>query len=258
MISWIFLVQHYPGVEEVFLLFIPNVMHNLFLATLLWVVYMALEPYVRRWWPHRIVSWSRLLAGNFRDPLVGRDILIGSVFGVAMYSVFFVRDLAPGGYGIKITADPTSAALLGLRESVGAFLYLPATAGVAYGLFSLFLLLLLYILFRRKEWLSSLVAWLFFTVVLGIAARNQVIGILLFGLFFALLLVVITRFGLLAMIASVFFGQLFSTYPMTSDFSVWYAGSTIFGLSAGLAVVVYSFYISLGGQPLFKGGFLRE
>lgn len=80
MISWIFLAHHYPGFEEFFLLFIPAMMLALFVSTLLWLFYMALEPYVRRWWPHRIVSWSRLLAGDFRDPLVGRDILIGSVF----------------------------------------------------------------------------------------------------------------------------------------------------------------------------------
>jgi hypothetical protein len=60
------------------------------------------------------------------------------------------------------------------------------------------------------------------------------------------------------MIASQFFTLLFATYPMTWDFSLWYAGSTIFALCAGLAVVVYSFYISLGGQPLFKAGLLRE
>jgi hypothetical protein len=83
-------------------------------------------------------------------------------------------------------------------------------------------------------------------------------GTLFAGLIFALTLVVIMRFGLLAMIASLFFSFLFNFYPMTSDFSVWYAGSTIFGLFAGLAVVVYSFYISLGGQPVFKAGLLRE
>jgi hypothetical protein len=33
---------------------------------------------VRRRWPATLVSWSRLLAGRFRDPLVGRDVLAGS------------------------------------------------------------------------------------------------------------------------------------------------------------------------------------
>src|SRR5262249_43869819 len=38
-----------------------------------WLAYLGLEPYVRRRWPTMLISWSRALAGNFRDPLVGRD-----------------------------------------------------------------------------------------------------------------------------------------------------------------------------------------
>lgn len=171
---------------------------------------------------------------------------------------FYVANLAPGDPGVNPTVPPTLSTLLGLRESLGEFLGGPATFAVFIGLFYLFLLLLLYVLFRRKEWLSSLAAWLLPTIVLGLGTRNHVIGTLLAGLTFALTLVVTTRFGLLAMMASQFFMLLFITYQMTSDFSVWYAGSTIFGLCAGLALAFYSFYTSLGGQPVFKGGLLRE
>ena len=36
---------------------------------------------MRRRWPATLVSWSRLLAGGFRDPLVGRDVLFGCLLG---------------------------------------------------------------------------------------------------------------------------------------------------------------------------------
>jgi serine/threonine-protein kinase len=260
MISWVFLAHHYLYFGEFFLLFLPALMSNLYFSALLWLFYIALEPYVRRWWPHRIVSWSRLLAGDFRDPLVGRDILIGSVFGVAITVVNYLAHLARGGpaLGVSPTFQASLDTLLGLRESVGVFFNLPANFAIFLGILYLFLLLLLYLFFRRKEWLSSLVAWLLPTVVWGAFYRNLLIGILFAGLIYGLILVVTTRFGLLAMIASQFFTLLFATYPMTWDFSVWYAGSTIFALCAGLAVVIYSFYISLGGQPVFKGGLLRE
>ena len=172
--------------------------------------------------------------------------------------MLYVAILAPGNLGISATVPPTLSALRGLRESVGEFLSGPATFAVFLGLFYLFLLFLLYVLFRRKEWLSSLVAWILPTVVVGLGARNHVIVPFLAGLIFALILVVTTRFGLLAMIASIVFVLILSTCPMTSDFSAWYAGSTIFGLGAGLALVLYSFYVSLGGQPIFKGSLLRE
>ena len=35
---------------------------------------MAIERYVRRRWPEILVAWTRLLSGEFRDPLVARNI----------------------------------------------------------------------------------------------------------------------------------------------------------------------------------------
>src|SRR6185503_14490705 len=35
-----------------------------------WVLYLALEPIVRRVWPDHLVAWSRLVSGRWRDPLV--------------------------------------------------------------------------------------------------------------------------------------------------------------------------------------------
>ena len=55
----------------------------LLVATLVWLFYLALEPYVRRLRPWTLVSWTRLLSGGFRDAVVGRDLLIGMVWGGA-------------------------------------------------------------------------------------------------------------------------------------------------------------------------------
>ena len=44
----------------------------------------------------------------------------------------------------------------------------------------------------------------------------------------ALILVVLLRFGLLACVFMQFFTLAFYLFPMTTDFSVWYAGSTAF------------------------------
>ena len=42
-----------------------------------WLIYMSVEPYVRRWWPTTLVGWTRLISGRGRDPLVGREVLVG-------------------------------------------------------------------------------------------------------------------------------------------------------------------------------------
>ena len=72
----------WPQVSFVNLLLFP------YLAALIWIFYMAIEPFVRRRWPQVLVSWTRLLSGEWRDPLVARDILIGCAFGVFVASVW--------------------------------------------------------------------------------------------------------------------------------------------------------------------------
>jgi serine/threonine-protein kinase len=53
-------------------------------AAIIWLIYMALEPYVRRYSADILMSWSRLLSGRLRDPRVGRDILVGIVAGLTI------------------------------------------------------------------------------------------------------------------------------------------------------------------------------
>ena len=48
-----------------------------------WVLYIALEPFVRRRWPFVLVSLTNLLSGRAHDPIVGRDVLFGVALGVA-------------------------------------------------------------------------------------------------------------------------------------------------------------------------------
>jgi hypothetical protein len=52
-------------------------------------LYVALEPFVRRRWPHSLISWTRLLAGGLKDSLVGGHILTGAALGVAYTTVQF-------------------------------------------------------------------------------------------------------------------------------------------------------------------------
>src|SRR5206468_1319296 len=45
------------------------------------LTYLAIEPAIRRRWPWRFTAWNRLLDGRLRDPMVGRDLLIGLALG---------------------------------------------------------------------------------------------------------------------------------------------------------------------------------
>jgi hypothetical protein len=52
---------------------------SLLQAVFIWTMYMALEPYVRCYWPHSIISLTRLLSGAYGDAAVGADLLVGIV-----------------------------------------------------------------------------------------------------------------------------------------------------------------------------------
>jgi len=75
MASWVICGTHVATAEEADL-FMTAAMRAVFSGITLALTYISFEPFVRRKWPETIVSWSRVLVGGFRDPLVGRDVLI--------------------------------------------------------------------------------------------------------------------------------------------------------------------------------------
>ncbi len=82
VIVWLFRAHHVSDPVFEFVLFQRGMGPVLWLVSLMWVFYMALEPYVRRVWPETVISWTRLLAGKWFDPMVGRDILAGAAVGI--------------------------------------------------------------------------------------------------------------------------------------------------------------------------------
>jgi len=56
-------------------------------AAFVWLFYLAVEPYARRLRPWTLVSWTRLFAGGFGDPVVGRDTLVGLAWAVLAFAL---------------------------------------------------------------------------------------------------------------------------------------------------------------------------
>jgi serine/threonine-protein kinase len=257
-LNWLFASHHVSTEEEAFN-FIVGVQDILFWACFFWVVYIAFEPFVRRRWPGRIISWTRLLAGGFRDPLVGRDILIGAVFGVGMILCnFYLADLIPQwlGYPPRVPwLDFPATELLGIKSFAGGLFRQIYSALMQP--FIMLLLLFLFYLILRKDRLAALAVWALAALALSLTNETP-IGIP-FSCFAAFLFVwAIYRYGLLTLIATSFFLHLNIFFPITSEFSAWYAGDFVLALLIALALAVYGFYISLAGQSLFRGGLLEE
>jgi serine/threonine-protein kinase len=78
-------------------------------ALLFGLGYLALEPAVRRRWPWRITAWNRLLDGRLRDPMVGRDLLIGLASGAVVLLVLRAAPLSAAWAGVAPPPPLTGA-----------------------------------------------------------------------------------------------------------------------------------------------------
>jgi hypothetical protein len=122
-------------------------------------------------------------------------------------------------------------------------------------LFVLFLLRAL----LRKEWAAAVVWVLLFTIIEAAGRPSSppvVLVTWLIGNSLAVFLLI--RFGLLAFVASQFFNNLLSNFPLTTQISSWYAGLSLAGILLMAAMAFYGFYTALGGRPVFGGAVLEE
>ena len=126
-------------------------------AAIAWVAYFAVEPYVRRFWPQILITWNRLLEGKFRDPLVGRDILIGGLCGILLVLVVQLDVLLPARLGSLPPLPKLPAtlydlgAVLGLRYKL-SILVTALMTSITLALVVLLLMLVLRVRSRVPGW----------------------------------------------------------------------------------------------------------
>ncbi len=224
----------------------------LLVAVLVGVFYLALEPYVRRFWPGMIVSWVRLLDGRFRDPLVGRDALVGLLVGTAgrlldqLFQLVSAR-LGAGAVLIdRFAGPPLSVQLVGLR-GIRSSLGLVAGCVVVQLLISLGVLMLLLLcrVILRKQWLA-IAAFLVLMTVPGLPSDVDVVPLLVWSALVALLnVIVLFRFGLLSLVVGGFLHVMLMSVPMTTDPSAWYAGRTLLVIIVAGAIAAYGIRTAL-------------
>ena len=250
-VVWIFGEHHVPGPGEVYL-FVMFVCWALFASGLIWLLYISLEPFVRRRWPVALISWSRLLSGRWRDPLVGRDLLIGCVFGVVWDLQY--RLVLPAASWMGVPQQPPFAGPLHLFSGARAIVPVVSSLlrqGIFFGLASLFILFLLRVLLRR-QWAAATMFVLILTVPFALRDYDSLLlGIIFEGLWAVVVLLVLTRFGLLATVAGAWFTATSFSFPITPQLSAWYSGIGLTGLVLLIGLTMYAFHTSLGGQPLF-------
>jgi predicted Ser/Thr protein kinase len=220
---------------------------------LLWILYVALEPFVRRRWPQVLVSWTRLLSGDWKDPLVARDVLIGCASGALASCLYrFQSIISPSALRMVSGFDFGSA--MGTRFFVSGLL-LPLIESIYVSLFYICWLFLLRILLRNQK--AAYAAWILCLSISSILIMPSpwVFALLLVSFALglvsaALALFILVRFGLVAVALMIFTYTFFSQLPVTLDASAWYFGYSLAALAILAIIVLYAFRNSLGGRPL--------
>ncbi len=252
--------DHIPDLAREQLLFFKIAGDSLFNAALIGLIYLALEPFARRRWASLIISWSRLLAGDFKDPLVGRDILVGGILGLAHTAVIYLLFLAPSWTGETVAPNPSLDIffLQGFRH-LWAKLLMYSVTSVFFAFGSLLLVILL-VTILRKQWLAMFAVWLlnFLILSLAFAIGEHWTAWLGVALIATINVVCTARFGLLATISFQLFFHLSFHSAISANISGWYFGNTIFAGVVLLGLAIYGFYTSLAGQKIFEGKFLKD
>ena len=263
LLHWLFFAHHVPTAYEFYGLFLVGLQSATYTAFFVGLLYLALEPFLRRRRPEWLISWSRLLAGDLRDPLVGRDILIGSVLGVCMMIGFYLDELAPVLLGQPLNIPNISSGLLYTLGLLGLNGFVPllvnqTVSSIQFTFIAAFLLLSFSMLLRgRRRGIAA--GWLVLSLLSLAATDSRTPTVMLLTLIPPTIVVLaVARFGLLTLIFTFMFVHLSVFFPVTTELSAWYAGGFILDLLVLLALVLHGFRTSLAGQPLLGGRLLED
>jgi Protein kinase domain len=243
--GWALNASHIAAFEPEFTRVFSAVGRALFDAALLWLTYLGLEPYVRRSSPDSLIGWSRIIGGQWRDPHVGRDVLVGLSAGAGMTLVMVLHNVLPPLFGqpepMPIVIRPDS--LIALRHGIATILFninnalLFAMLGTV-GIVAFRMLL-------RHAWAAVLAGIVIYTPVAvngmympGTPRLDLTIG----AIIVSILVLIIVRFGLLAA-AVTLAAHFVLTAPITTRWDAWWAaqGLVVLAVIAAATCAAASF-----------------
>jgi hypothetical protein len=242
---------HAPSALDKWFLFSGAAGTALFDAATAWVLYVALEPYVRRRWPQALVSWSRILSGHFADPLVGRDVLVSAAAAASSVALFAAAQVAPLWRGRPVAPTLVEAYLdflLGFPRLLAWLAGFVAVTAVVMSLMLVLLFVLLTALLRGRV-AGAGALWLVYTLVLVLGVRPLPEQLPFYAAMAAVVVWIVVRHGLLALALTYLLGGLLLEPLATARLGEWYGepASLSYLLAAGL--IGWGLYASVSGRP---------
>jgi serine/threonine-protein kinase len=246
-------VNHIVSFHEIGMVF-EAAAHMLLITMIAWAFYLGIEPFVRRLWPNGIITWRRILEGRIRDPLVGRDLLIG---GAVAQIVILSRLRNAFEIPPPLFDGGPLEAISGISDALGVLLQ--SLSGHLVAALLITTLIVVARILLRKDWITWLVLTSFIATMMTLVFEippAELLGavpfiVLIQGSFIFLVI----RFGLAAVVGWQFWASM-DDFVRVLDPSSWYFGYALFYLVVLIAPALYAFWISLGSRRLLRGDLL--
>jgi predicted Ser/Thr protein kinase len=242
LVSLLFSAHHPMNLVDEWIIASWQIPQAIFWALIVAVMYIALEPLVRRRWPEMLISWTRLISGRFTDPMIGRDVLAGAataaISNLVWHATLVVSQNASHG--------PVSA--LGPPQHVVHLLAFSMADALVRGIALVVLFVVLRAIIPSDVAAGLCTALLIAVLKLGDTAgpfwlRASYAAIAAFA---AVLLA--RHLGLLAVVSYSFFQIIQQSLPLTIDVEAWYFARSALSMLLLFALAAYAFRISIGSK----------
>jgi hypothetical protein len=233
--------------------FLIGVALPLFDAGSVWVMYMAVEPAIRRFWPDSLKGWTRLVSGHVRDPRVGRDLLYGTVAGLALAVIGTGHDVLVPLLGAPPPMPTLSEVSVWMgTQMTAASVFMFGRNAFQNAAVTLFVIVLLRMLMRSRV-LAAVATVLIFALTnagQAVGSDTPALDVTFAALMVTLVVAIIMRLGLLAALLTLFSYSVLARLPLTSSFSAWYGQPSALAMFFVVGLALAGFWLARGGAPL--------
>jgi hypothetical protein len=254
LVSWLFGAHHVGTAESEFRSLSMAITLASALGVSVWLTYVAIEPYARRFWPDGLLGWSRLLSGHVRDPRVGRDILIGLGLGAALMMLETAHAFLPQQWGHQAPLPPFGNSVASLASApLVVARWVSTLFGALQGALLISFVFVVLRLVLRRGWLAALGGMLAMMLLVenGLALTGTWFDSALYTAVAAIITLAVYRFGLLVLAMLYFADNMATTVPLTLHTSAWWATSSNLTMVLLIGLACFGYYAARGRQPLF-------
>lgn len=245
LLAWMLRAAHGDTPNTTITLVAVALLRAFGLVAMVLVYYVALEPLARKYYPHLLIVWTRLLQARSATNALHHHLLAGLTMGV-MLALLFAMDYAvvnamTDGQPEAVFTKQVGQRIYGAGSMLAGVLQ-SAQSAIGQGLLILLLLTLARMMLRNN--LPALAATGVFLLLLVMPRGPDfpVSLVLLGGVGCGLILWLMMQFGLLALVTALFVFDVLQSTPMSVRPSDWFFPATACFLGVPVAAAVYLCY----------------